>query len=386
MVAAEREDDLLRWRKEFPALEKSVYMISHSLGAMPRATAEHLAEFGRLWVEKSITAWEEWLPEVDRAAGRVGKIIGAPAGSIIMLPNVSHAQAVVASCLEYTPARNKVVYTDMNFPSVSYVWMEERRRGARVEIVKSPDGVRVPLEQLLAAIDERTVIVPISHVLFRSSFIQDARAIVQRAHDVGALVLLDCYQSAGTVPFDVTAMDVDMACGGSVKWLCGGPGAGYLYVRPELRGKLKPRVTGWFAHKAPFAFAMPEQEYAESVWRLIGGTPAVACLYQARAGAEIVGEIGVDRIRRKSLRQTQRLIELVDDAKYQLNSPRADAERAGVVCFDFEGSAQVAKELNRRKFFCDHRPQCGIRVSPHFYTKDEELDLFMKEVEKIRGG
>jgi kynureninase len=386
MVAADREDELLRWRKEFPALEKSVYMISHSLGAMPRAAAEHLAEFGQLWVERSITAWEEWLPEVDRAAGRVGKIIGAPAGSIIMLPNVSHAQAVVASCLEYTPARNKVVYTDMNFPSVSYVWMEERRRGARVEIVKSPDGVRVPLEQLLAAIDERTVIVPISHVLFRSSFIQDARAIVRRAHDVGALVLLDCYQSAGTVPFDVTAMDVDMACGGSVKWLCGGPGAGYLYVRPELRGKLKPRVTGWFAHKAPFAFAMPEQEYAESVWRLIGGTPAVACLYQARAGAEIVGEIGVDRIRRKSLRQTQRLIELVDDAKYQLNSPRADNERAGVVCFDFEGSAQVAKELNRRKFFCDHRPQCGIRVSPHFYTKDEELDLFMKEVEKIRGG
>ena len=386
MVAADREDELLRWRKEFPALEKSVYMISHSLGAMPRAAAEHLAEFGQLWVERSITAWEEWLPEVDRAAARVGKIIGAPAGSIIMLPNVSHAQAVVASCLEYTPARNKVVYTDMNFPSVSYVWMEERRRGARVEIVKSPDGVRVPLEQLLAAIDERTVIVPISHVLFRSSFIQDARAIVRRAHDVGALVLLDCYQSAGTVPFDVTAMDVDMACGGSVKWLCGGPGAGYLYVRPELRGKLKPRVTGWFAHKAPFAFAMPEQEYAESVWRLIGGTPAVACLYQARAGAEIVGEIGVDRIRRKSLRQTQRLIELVDDAKHQLNSPRADNERAGVVCFDFEGSAQVAKELNRRKFFCDHRPQCGIRVSPHFYTKDEELDLFMKEVEKIRGG
>ena len=384
MVAADREDELLRWRKEFPALETSVYMISHSLGAMPRAAAEHLAEFGRLWVERSITAWEEWLPEVDRAAGRVGKIIGAPQGSIIMLPNVSHAQAVVASCLEYTQARNKVVYTDMNFPSVSYVWMEERRRGAKVQIVKSPDGVRVPLAELLAAIDEHTVIVPISHVLFRSSYIQDASAIIKRAHEVGAMVLLDCYQSAGTVPFDVTQMGVDMACGGSVKWLCGGPGAGYLYVRPELRGKLRPRVTGWFAHKAPFAFAMPEQEYADSVWRLIGGTPAVACLYQARAGAEIVAEIGVERIRRKSLRQTARLIELVDAAGHQLNSPRADDERAGVVCFDFAGSAEVAKELNRRKFFCDHRPQCGIRVSPHFYTKDEELDLFMKEVESIR--
>src|SRR5262249_33299299 len=228
MVAADREDDLLRWRKEFPALEKSVYMISHSLGAMPRAASEHLAEFGRLWVERSITAWEEGLPEVDRAATRVGRIIGAPAGSVIMLPNVSHAQAVVASCLEYDGARNKVVYSDLNFPTVSYVWMEERRRGARVEIVKSPDGIRVPLEAMLRAIDERTLIVPISHVLFRSSFIQDPRPLALRAQQVGAMVLLDCYQSAGTVPLDVTAMGVHMACGGSVKWLCGGPGAGYL--------------------------------------------------------------------------------------------------------------------------------------------------------------
>jgi kynureninase len=377
-------DDLLVWRKEFPTLEKSVHLISHSLGAMPRAAAEHLAAFGRLWVERSITAWDEWLPEVDRAAARIGRIIGAPPGSVIMLPNVSHAQAVVASCLEYAAARPKIVYTELNFPSVSYLWMEERRRGAQVEIVRSPDGVGVPLADLLAAIDERTLLVPISHVLFRSSFIQDARAIVERAHAVGAMVLLDCYQSAGTVPLDVTQLGVDMACGGSVKWLCGGPGAGYLYVRPDLRARLRPRVTGWFAHKAPFAFAMPEQEYAESVWRLIGGTPAVACLYQARAGAEIVAEIGVERIRQKSLRQTERLIELVLAAGHRLTSPRAPDERGGVVCFDFEGSAAVARELNRRRFFCDHRPQCGIRVSPHFYTKDEELDLFMDEVLKLR--
>jgi kynureninase len=180
-------------------------------------------------------------------------------------------------------------------------------------------------------------------------------------------------------------MGVDMICGGSVKWLCGGPGAGYLYVRPDLRPSLRPRVTGWFAHKAPFAFAMPKQEYAETVWRMVGGTPAIACLYQARAGAELVGEIGVARIREKSLRQTELLIGLVDRAGYTLRSPRAAAERGGTVCFDFDGSKEVAVELNRRKFFCDHRPLAGIRVSPHFYTSDDELERFMQEVAALRA-
>jgi kynureninase len=378
-------DDLLRWRAEFPSLESSVHLISHSLGAMPGRAAEHLAEFARLWSEHSINAWEAWLPEVDHAAARLERILGAPAGSVAMLPNVSTAQAVVASCLDFDGPRRRVVYTELNFPSVSYLWMEERRRGAEVVVVPSDDGIGVPTERLLAAIDERTLIVPISHVLFRSSFVQDVRAIVERAHAVGALVLLDTYQSAGTVPLDVAALEVDMVCGGSVKWLCGGPGAGYLYVRPDLRGKLRPRVTGWFGHRAPFTFTMPDQQLAEGAWRFVGGTPAVACLYQARAGAEIVAEVGVQAIRRKSLLQTERLMGLCDRAGLTVRSPRASAQRGGTVCFDFPSSGEVARELNRRRFFCDHRPQCGLRVSPHFYTRDDEIDRFMAEVEQIRA-
>ena len=378
-------DELLRWRAEFPALERSVYMVSHSLGAMPRRAYDYLKQYADLWVNKGINAWEDWIPEVDRAAERIGRIIGAPGGTMVMATNVSQIQAMIASCLDYTPARNKVVFTALNFPTVSYVWHEERRRGADVVVVPGGDGVHAPMAQLLEAIDERTLIVPISHVLFRSSAIKDVAAVVARARSVGAMVLLDCYQSTGTVPVDVTALGVDFACGGSVKWLCGGPGAAYLYVRPDRIAQFRPRTTGWFGHEKPFAFTMPEQRYANNVWRYMAGTPAVAALYQARAGAEIVAEIGVDQIRAKSLRQTDNIIARCDSAGWKVNTPRPAAQRGGSVCFDFDGSERVARALNATGFFCDWRPQSGIRMSPHFYTTDEEVERFLDEVERLKG-
>lgn len=378
-------DDLLRWRSEFPALERSIYMVSHSLGAMPRKAYDDLRAYADLWVSKGINAWEDWLPEVDRAAERIGRIINAPKGTMVMATNVSQIQALVASCLEYTPARNKVVYTALNFPTVSYVWQAEKRRGADVVVVPGGDGVHAPMAELLAAIDERTLIVPISHVLFRSAAIKDVAAVVARARQVGAMVLLDCYQSTGTVPVDVTALGVDFACGGSVKWLCGGPGAAYLYVRPDRIPQFEPRATGWFGHEKPFAFTMPEQRYAPGVWRYMAGTPAVAALYQARAGAEIVAEIGVARIREKSLRQTTRVIERCDRAGFRVNTPREPERRGGSVCFDFDGSERVARALNAGGFLCDWRPQSGIRMSPHFYTADEEIERFMDELDRLRS-
>jgi kynureninase len=379
-------DDLLGWRKEFPSLEGCVHLVSHSLGAMPVKALHGLRELTDLWTQRSITAWEEWLPEVDRAAARVGRLLGAPAGTVVMNQNVSTIEAMLASCFDYSPERNEVVYDDQNFPSVSYVWQAEARRGAKVRVVESaPDACAAEVEALCAAITERTLVVPISHVLFKSSYIQDVKRIVARAHDVGALVILDTYQSLGVIPVDVVDLGVDFACGGSVKWLCGGPGAAYLYVRADLIPRFAPRVTGWFGHERPFAFTMPDQQYAPNVWRYVGGTPAIAPLYQARAGVEIIAEVGVERIRQKSLRQTQRLIELVDEHMFILRSPREPERRGGTVVFDFPGSGQVAQELNRRRFFCDHRPGVGIRISPHFYTKDDELNVFIAEVEKIRA-
>jgi len=379
-------DSLLEYRKHFPALEECVHFISHSLGCVPAKAKDDLGEFFELWRTKSITAWSDWLPEVDRAAERIAKIISAPPKTIVMNQNVSTIMSVIASCFDYTPERNKIVYEALQFPTVSYVWQAEERRGAKCELVPSKDGMTIDTDAMCAAIDEHTLAVPMSHVIFSSAYIQDAKKICARAKQVGAHVILDCYQSIGVIPVDVVDLGVSFACGGSVKYLCGGAGAAWLYVRPDLIEKFAPRVTGWFGNESPFAFTMPAQSYAEGVWRYMGGTPAVAALYQSRAGQSIVGEIGARKIRDKSLVMTQKCIDWVDELGMTLNSPRAADQRGGSVVFDFVGSADVCRELNRRKFFCDHRPGVGIRIAPHFYTKAEEIELLFAEIKKIRGG
>ena len=378
------DDPLLAWRAKFPALEQCVHLISHSLGCVPAKAEEDLAEYYDLWAKRSITAWDEWIPEIGRAAARLEKIISAPAGSVTMMQNVSTTMAALASCFDFTPERNKVVYETLMFPTVSYVWKAEERRGAEVVLVESKDGTTVDADAICAAIDERTLLVPIQHVIFSSAYVQDVKKIVARAKQVGAHVILDCYQSVGTIPLDVVDLGVSFACGGSVKYLCGGPGAGWLYVRPDLIDKFEPRTTGWFANAHPFAFTMPSQTYADTVWRYLGGTPAIAALYQSRAGHAIIAEVGVSRIRDKSLVLTRYAIDHVDELGFKLNSPR-DERRGGSVVFDFVGAADVARELNRRRFFCDHRPGVGIRIAPHFYSKAEEIDLFFGELKKIRG-
>ena len=379
------DDPLLVWRAKFPALEQCVHLISHSLGCVPAQAEEDLAEFYDLWQTRSITAWDEWIPEVGKAAARIEKLISAPAGTVAMQQNVSTAMACVASCFDFPAARNRVVYESLMFPTVSYVWKAEERRGAEVVIVESKDGATIDADAVCAAIDERTVCVPIQHVVFSTGFVQDVKKIARRAAEVGAHVILDCYQSIGAIPIDVVDLGVSFACGGSVKYLCGGPGAGWLYVRPDLITRFEPRTTGWFANAHPFAFTMPAQTYAEGIGRYLTGTPAIAALYQARAGQQIVAEIGAAAIREKSLALTARAIAQVDACGFTLKSPRADAQRGGSVVFDFVGAADVARELNRRRFFCDHRPAAGVRIAPHFYTKAEEIDLFFAELRKIRG-
>lgn len=382
---AENDDSLLEWRDEFPSLENCCHFISHSLGAMPLKAAEYMNDFLELWNDKSITAWETWLPEVDRAGSRIAKLLLAPDKSVVMNTNVSSVMSLLASCFEFTEKRNKVVYSSLQFPTVSYVWKAEERRGARCHIVESDDGVTIDTQKMIDAIDEHTVCVPISHVVFKSAYIQDAKAICAKANSVGAHVILDCYQSLGTIPVDIVDIGASFATGGSVKYLCGGPGAAYLYAREDVALEFEPRVTGWFGHESPFAFTMPEQSYADSAWRYMGGTPAVAALYQARAGAEIICEIGVRKIREKSIRLTEKIIDLALERDFKLNSPRDIEIRGGSVVFDFASAAAVARELNSRRFFCDYRPGGGIRIAPHFYTKGDEVDLFFSEIDKIRG-
>jgi kynureninase len=377
-------DDLLKWRSEFPILDKTVYLISHSLGAMPKGTYERLHDYADAWATRGVRAWAEGWWEMPVSAGNeVAQIIGADPGTVVMHQNVSVCQSLVLSCFEPTTQRNKIVYSELNFPSVMYVYEAHARDGKlKIKIVESDDGITVPLERMLAAIDETTLLVPFSHVLFKSAFLQDAKAIIDRAHEVGAMVVLDTYQSAGTIPFSVKELNTDFATGGSVKWLCGGPGAGYLYVRPDLQTKLEPKTTGWMAHQEPFSFDT-NMRYADNIWRFLHGSPAIPALYAAQSGYRIINEIGVDKIREKSMRQTSYLIELAEEAGFTVTSPKDVRQRAGTVTVAHEHAAAVAKELIRREFIIDYRPGAGIRISPHFYTTDNELELVIEEMKKI---
>ena len=378
------EDPLLSWRSEFPILEHTTYLVSHSLGAMPRAAEKRLKEYTDTWASRGVRAWAEgWWRMPVTVGDRVGRIIGAPPGSVVMHQNVSVCQALVLSCFEFSGRRNKIVYEDLNFPSVMYVYEAHRALGAGVVTVPSDDGISVPLERFLAAIDERTLLVPLSHVIFKSAFVQDVAAIVRRAHEVGALVVADIYQSAGTVPVDVAAWDVDFATGGSVKWLCGGPGAGYLYVAPRLRNQLAPRLTGWMAHRAPFAFEPGAIEYADDAARFLHGTPAVPALYAAQAGYEIVAAAGVDAIRAKSIRQVQRLVDLARERGFRPHAPERPEQRGGMVILDVPHGQAVTRELLRREVIVDFRPGAGIRFSPHFYSTDDEISCALDETRQV---
>ncbi len=377
-------DDLLRYRSEFPILERTTYLISNSLGAMPRGVYDAMKGYADTWATRGVRAWEEkWWMLAAEVGDEIGTLMNAPKGSVSTHQNVTTCQAVVASCFDFSGKRNKVVYSDMNFPSVMYFWEAQQATGARVHMVKTDDGITVPTQRLLDAIDEQTLLVPISHVIFRSAFIQDAKAIIEKAHKVGAYVVLDTFQSLGTVPVDVQALNADFACGGVLKWLCGGPGVGYLYVRPDLGKKLQPRLTGWTAHENPFAFEIGPNRYTDSPYRFMNGTPHIPSLEAARPGLKIVREVGIDRIRAKSKRQTARLIELVEKQGLRVNTPRDPEKRGGTVSIDVPDAAEVCRELLRREILVDWRPKAGVRMSPHFYNTDQELETGIAAIEEI---
>ena len=380
-------DELLKWRQEFPILGKTVYLISHSLGAMPRQTANRIADYAETWATRGVRAWAEgWWDMPVSTGNEIARIIGADPDTVVMHQNVSICQSLILSCLEPTAKRNKIVYSELNFPSVMYVYEAHARDGnLRIETVESDDGITIPLDRFLEAIDEETLLVPFSHVLFKSGFLQNAKAITDRAHEVGAMVVLDSYQSAGTVPFSVKDLNVDFATGGSVKWLCGGPGAGYLYVRPDLHNQLQPKTTGWMAHEAPFAFDT-DLRYAKDIRRFLHGSPAIPALYAAQSGYEIINQVGVDRIRQKSVRQTSLLIELAEEAGFEVTSPKNAEDRGGTITVGHPEAAAITKELIKREIIVDYRPGAGVRISPHFYNTDEELEIVINQMKDIRDS
>jgi kynureninase len=377
-------DELLRYRSQFPILERTTYLISNSLGAMPQGVYDAMKGYADMWATRGVRAWDErWWMLAAQVGDEIGVLMNAPPASVSTHQNVTTCQAVVASCFDFSGKRNKIVYSDLNFPSVMYFWEAQQAYGARVHTIKTDDGITVPLDRLLDAIDEHTLLVPVSHVIFRSSYIQDAKAIIEKAHRVGARVVLDTFQSLGTVPVDVQALDADFAVGGVLKWLCGGPGVAYLYVRPDLGKTLQPKFTGWFAHQDSFKFEVGPIRYAEPPFRFMNGTSHIPALEAARPGLKIITEVGVERIREKSKRQSSRLLSMAEQRGWRVNSPRNPEKRGGTVSLDVPDAEHVCRELLKRDILVDYRPKAGVRMAPHFYNKDEELDTAIAAVEEI---
>ena len=375
-------DPLLAYRAEFPILERTTYLVSNSLGAMPRAVPERLAEYAARWAEAGVRAWSHGWWEMPITVGdEIAPLIGAGAGEIAMMPNVTQAQATLLSALDFGE-RDTIVMTELDFPSVRYVTEALAARfGARVVVVGSDDGISIDEERLLAAVDERTRLVSVSHVLFRSAYVMDAKRIVAAAHARGALVALDAFHSVGVLPVNVRAIGADFLTGGVLKWLCGGPGGSFLYVAPAVRDTLAPALTGWQAHARPFAFE-PEMEHGSGIARWLGGTPAIPALYAAAEGPKIVRRAGVDAIRAKSTRQTEHLIALADERGYTVRAPRDASRRGGTVAFDVPHAYEVSRYLLERDILVDYRPGAGIRVAPHFYTSDAELELAVSTIDE----
>ncbi|HEU4993805.1 MAG TPA: aminotransferase class V-fold PLP-dependent enzyme [Gemmatimonadaceae bacterium] len=382
-------DPLLVHRPDFPILERTTYLVSNSLGAMPRTVADRLAEYVDDWSELGVRAWSKGWWEMPVTVGdEIAPLIGASVGEVVMIPNVTVAQAGVLSALDYSAPRSRIVMTALDFPSVRYVYDAlATRLGAEIDVVpSSTDGLSVDLDRLMEAIDTRTRLVSISHVLFRSAYIMDVEAICRRAHEVGALVSLDSFHAVGVIPVDVRAIGCDFLTGGVLKWLCGGPGGCFLYVAPDVRNRFAPSLTGWQAHARPFGFE-PEMEFATDSFRWLGGTPVIPALYAAAEGPKILRRAGVAAVRAKSVRQTSRLIELADERGYVVRAPRDAARRGGTVAVEVPHAYEVSRYLLERNVLVDFRPGAGIRIAPHFYTTDDELEHAMAVIdEAIASG
>ena len=379
-------DPLLAYRERFPILASTNYLISNSLGAVPAAAEARLREYYEVWSTRGVRAWEEtWWTLASDLGDLVAPLIGARRGDVVFQPNVTLAHAVVFSGFDFRAGRPKVVTDAMHFPSILYLIDGLKAQGAEVVVVPSDDGVSVDAGRLVEAIDDRTAFVNVSHVLFKSSYVQDVAAVAARAYQAGAASIVDGYQSVGTIPVDVEALGVDVYIGGCLKWLCGGPGAAFLWARPELQGRFEPRVTGWMAHRRPFEFA-PDLDRRDDAWRFLHGTPNISALYAATAGLEIIHRVGAAAIRAKSSRQTARLLDLADARGYPCTTPRDPERRGGTVALDVPHGAEVSRGLKALDVLCDYRPGAGVRLSPHFYNRDDELDAAVAAVDEILAG
>jgi kynureninase len=382
-ATAQRDDPLLNYREQFPILDRTTYLISNSLGAVPAGVATSLERYYDAWATRGVQAWEDgWWSLAGDLGDLVAPLIGARPGEVVFQPTVTLAHAVVFSAFDFSSSRPRIVTDAMHFPSILYLIDQQRRNSAEVVVVPSRSGIVVDTQRVIEAIDERTSIVSISHVLFKSAYIHDVAAIAAHARRVGAFTVIDGYQAVGAISVDVRALGIDVYMGGCLKWLCGGPGAAFLWVDPQHYRTLEPKLTGWMSHRQPFEFQTGLDRRDDS-WRFLNGTPCIPALYAARPGLEIINQAGIAAIRAKSLHQTGRLLELAGGEGYRCTTPQDPAQRGGTIAIDIENGYEISQSLKALDILCDYRPGAGIRLSPHFYNRDDELDAAIAAIREI---
>lgn len=360
-------------RAEFPLLGKVTYLNSNSTGAYPRGMEAVLQRYAQTLQNWRDEVWEGWWAEWIGYMDSVARFIGAPEGSVVTDTNLTTLLGRLATCFDYQGERRRVVTTDLEFPTIPFIWKAFGRYGAETVVVPS-EGGRIHEERLCAAIDERTLLVSLTHASFSTGALVDLTPVVRRAHEVGALVVVDAYQSVGIVPMDVKALGVDFLLGGAHKWMCGSIESAFLYVRPDLLPTLRPAATGWVAGENPHSF-QNQRDWAPTARRMASGTPAVLPSQLSQVGLNLLTAVGIPTIRAHSLRCTARVMERADEAGLTVVTPRQEERRGGVVSLRFPGDAEVTRRLVASGFICSYRG--ALRVAPHFYNTLEEVDRFM---------
>ena len=373
-----------RWREEFPITRDLIYLNNCSLTPLPRSGRERLERVAREWTGRGGRAWyDHWIGEYEALRDRIAGVLGASRDEVALEPNVSAGLVGIASTFDYAK-RPKVVVADLDFPTDGHAFLAVADRGARVEFVRSPDRVRVPLELFERAVDERTSAVCTGHVYFTTGWIQDVQALAEICHRKGAVLIVDAYQSIGAFPFDVHAARIDYLVGGTLKWLMGGPGIAFLYARREIAERARPSAVGWWGVMDPFAFDVEHLAYGTGARRFEYGTPAVAAIYAARAGIELLAEVGIETVRERHMLLSQRLVDGAIAQGWTVRCPRVASERTAIVTLEHPDPQRVVDTLRARGVICDSRPGL-VRLSPHYFNTEQEMDRALELLAPLRA-
>ncbi|MBT8395362.1 MAG: aminotransferase class V-fold PLP-dependent enzyme [Gemmatimonadetes bacterium] len=370
-------------RVEFPILRTHTYLNSCSLGALSHRAEMYLDEFLGLWHTMGASAWyEHWMDKLAVLRGQVEAFLGGPRGSLALVPSTSAALSTVAESVQLKGDRNRVICSELDFPTLGYQWAV--KPDVEVVVLPSNDGIGMDPDQFAEAVDERTLFLATSHVFFTTGFVQDLRTIADIAHAAGAYCLIDGYQGAGQIPLSVAETGVDFYTTGPLKWLCGGPGLSYLFVRPEIIPELYPRITGWFGAANAFDFDIREFRPHGDARRFEMGTPALHTVHTALGGQEIIDEVGIEAIARRNRELTNFLVEGCADAGFSLTTPSDPTRRSAIVMIKHPDPPGAVAHLANSGIIVDHRPG-HVRVSPHFYNNEEEIAFLLGSLKGFPG-